>query len=181
LPSDTETLTFRLGDEEWTLTHTFDDLRANGLIRYRFDDTRPTDYLTGWITHLFLNASQPSSTSGQTVWHSRNGAYLLNPVTDAYAQLQTLLTLYRQGLREPLHFYPKSSWAYVSNNMDLNKATTKWHGGRNEEYGEGRDPAYMQALRGKPDPLDAAFENCSRAVFEPLLNCISDPRLEQAS
>jgi len=50
----------------------------------------------------------------RTVWQSRNGAYALPPITDARARLEALLRLYREGLASPLHFFPKSAWAYVA-------------------------------------------------------------------
>ncbi|MEA5098060.1 MAG: exodeoxyribonuclease V subunit gamma, partial [Burkholderiaceae bacterium] len=178
LPPVSQTLEFPIDGETWRLTGTFGDLRPDGLIRCRFDNVRPTDYLAGWIAHLFLNAMMPDGVKPQTVWHSRDGEYTLNPISDAREQLQQLLTLYRKGLSAPLHFYPKSAWEYASNNNDLNKANGKWRGGRNEEFSESHDPAYRQALRGVPNPLDGAFETCAQTVFQPLLAHIDDPRLD---
>ncbi len=174
-------LTFDIDGETWMLSHTFNDLRPEGLVRYRFDEVGPTDYLNGWITHLMLNAAAPANALAQTVWHSRDGSYRLSPVPDAAAQLQSLITLYRQGLCEPLHFYPRSAWEYCRHDGNLNKAETRWHGAREESFGEGRDPAYRQALRGVDNPLDAAFEHCAQTVFGSMRDYLSDPRLKEAS
>ncbi len=50
------TLEFTLDGEPWRLTGDFGDLRKSGLVRYRYDDARASDYLDGWLEHLFLNA-----------------------------------------------------------------------------------------------------------------------------
>jgi exodeoxyribonuclease V gamma subunit len=59
LPPCHRTVSFELDGESWRLTAAFADLRPGGLVRHRYDDTRATDYLTGWLTHLFLCALQP--------------------------------------------------------------------------------------------------------------------------
>ena len=178
LPPVSKTLEFSIDGETWRLTGAFGDLRPDGLIRCRFDDVRPTDYLAGWIAHLFLNAMAPDGVKPQTVWHSRDGQYTLKPTSDAREQLQKLLTLYRKGLSAPLHFYPKSAWEYACKSNDLSKANLKWRGGKNEEFSESHDPSYRQALRGIANPLDADFETCAQTVFQPLLTHIDDPRLD---
>ena len=82
----------------------------------------------------------------------------------------------RRGLRAPLHFFPKSAWEYVTNGENHSAARAKWSGGRFPESG---DAAYRLALRGHADPLDDEFDECARAVFEPLLACIEGPRLQR--
>jgi exodeoxyribonuclease V gamma subunit len=47
---------FPLEGEMWQLAGALGDLRPAGLVRYRYDEVRPTDYLAGWISHLFLCA-----------------------------------------------------------------------------------------------------------------------------
>lgn len=177
LPPVDGTMRFAVQDETWQLSGAFGDLRSAGLLRYRYDDTRPVDYLDGWLLHLFLNLLAPPGAALATTWHSRDGQYVLRPVADAKTQMQALLTLYRRGLGVPLHFFPRSAWEYASNGRDLGRAAKKWIG--HPPYGGEKDyAAYRLALRGVTDPLDAAFEECASAVFEPLLASIDDPRLE---
>lgn len=112
-----------------------------------------------------------------TRWHSRDGRYVLPPVDDARAQLTTLLRLYRDGLDRPLHFFPKSAWAYVTQGESLSKAIARWKSTPQHEHGEDRDPAFALALRGVDSPLDDEFVACATAVYGPLLAVIEDPRL----
>lgn len=179
LPTETKTLHFNMNNEDWSVTHTFTDLRPNGLVRYRYDDVRARDYLNGWITHLFLNATHSASEiEARTTWHTKDGIYTLSPVPDASMQLQMLVSLYRQGTCEPLHFYPKSSWEYASNGHDLLAARNIWRGRKDGHFGEGNDPYYRQALRGTPDPLDAHFATHAQTVFSAMMTYLVDSRLE---
>src|SRR5512135_3303846 len=175
------TLDFTIGGESWRLTDGFGDLRPSGLIRQRYDDARARDYLSGWIAHLFVNAMAPAGVTTQTTWHSRDGRYVLPPIDDARERLDGLLGLYREGLRRPLHFFPKSAWKYVSEGGNLSRAAGAWHTTRFNEHGEDRDPAYRLALRGVEDPLDDEFTECAKAVFRPLLDVIADDRLESGT
>ena len=173
-----ETLTFDIEGEAWTLTGGFSDLRPSGLIRNHYDDVRPYEYLSGWLAHLFLNAIAPDGVTPRTRWHSRDGDYVLKPSPDARERLLDLMRLYRKGLHKPLHFYPKSSWTLVTENFK--EAYGKW---RTMPYlpfpGEDRrSPAYPIALRGVADPLDGEFIESSGLVFNPLLLVIEDLRLQ---
>ncbi len=178
LPTISGTLQFAIEDECWHLTGSVGDLKSDGLHRYRFDETRPSDYLAGWINHLFMNVIAPDEVKKQTVWHSRDGQYKLNPVDNAYEYLQNLLALFRQGLTAPLPFYPKSAWAYASNNQNLRKAEEKWRNSRNEAFGESHNPDIRQTVRGIINPLDSDFEACAKQVFAPLLQHLEDDRLK---
>jgi exodeoxyribonuclease V gamma subunit len=170
-------VSFDLGGESWRLTAAFADLRPGGLVRHRYDDTRATDYLTGWLTHLFLCALRPDEAALETRWISRNGEYRLQPCEDAEGILQELLTLYRRGLREPIHFFPKSAWKYIASEGKIAQAIATWQSTRDRPWGEEEDPAYRLALRGVDDPLDEDFEQCATTVFSPMMNCIEDDRL----
>ncbi len=91
--------------------------------------------------------------------------------------LLALLALYRQGVSQPLHFFPKSAWAYMRNGEDPAKAMGKWTGGNHPEFGEARDPAYRLALRGEAGLPDERFFALARDVLRPLLDHLDDPRL----
>ena len=79
-----------------------------------------------------------------------------------------VLRLYRNGLREPLRFYPRSSWAFVASLGEIEKARAKWESEFDPSLAEGNDPAYRVALRGCADPLAGAFGAVAVEVFDPL-------------
>jgi exodeoxyribonuclease V gamma subunit len=176
VPPIEATLAFDLDGQSWQLSGAFGDLRRDGLVRHRYDDARAGDYVAGWIAHLVLNALDVPDVTKRTTWRSRDGRYVLPPIADAREQLAALLALYRRGLRAPLHFFPKSAWAYMKHGESDYQARAKWRGGK---FPEGGEPAYRLALRGHDDPLDAEFDECAQTLFARLLGCIDDPRLDR--
>jgi exodeoxyribonuclease V gamma subunit len=161
----------------WRLHTDCADLRATGLVRHRYDDTRVGDRLSGWLHHLLLCAGAPEGVAPVTRWHSRDGAYRIGAVAEPKARLAALVRLYARGLQRPLHFFPRAAWEYVVEGMKLAAAESTWKPTAFRRYAEGADPAYALALRGVADPLDAEFTECATTVFAPLLDCIEDPRL----
>ncbi|MDR3086509.1 MAG: exodeoxyribonuclease V subunit gamma [Azoarcus sp.] len=166
-PARTLRLDFDLDSESWTLQAGFSDLRADGLVYQRYDDTRASDYLAAWLDHLTLCAAPPPGVECRTRGVSRDGNFALRPLPtdEARAQLRHLLALYRAGLQAPLRFFPKSAWEYACQN-DENRARTeaskKWANGN---FPEKNDAAYRLALRGLDDALDDAFRDNAKAVF----------------
>ena len=175
LAAVSSTLEFAIDGQPWRLTGGFGDLRASGLVRHRYDNARATDYLDGWIAHLFLNAMAPAQVTPRTAGYARDGRYALPPIDGAQQQLEVLLRLYRDGLHRPLHFFPKSAWAYLTESPS--QAAGAWRSTSFRPYGEDRDPAYRLALRGVDQPLDDEFVACARQVFAPLIAHIIDARL----
>jgi len=168
-------LPFLLEGEVWSVATTITERRETGLVLYRYDDTRANDYLTGWLTHLVASAAATAPT--ETRWISRDGSFRYTPCADARAILEELLLLYRRGLSEPIHFFPKSAWAYIRGDRDLGKAHAQWHATYAGAHGEERHEAYRLALRGVGDPLDADFEACAEHVFGSAGAYLDDPRL----
>ncbi|HOG03175.1 MAG TPA: exodeoxyribonuclease V subunit gamma, partial [Accumulibacter sp.] len=114
----------------------------------------------------------------QTTWHSRDGSYRLTPCEPetARAHLSRLMEFYRRGLLAPLHFFPKSAWAYVRHQSSLAAARARWTNNRNPAWGESADPAFRLALRGLANPLDGDFEHCASSILGPMFDYLEDPR-----
>jgi exodeoxyribonuclease V gamma subunit len=175
LPPLTIDLPFVLEGEDWQLVSMLTERRPAGLVLHRYDDTRPSDYLTGWLMHLAAAAALPGAT--QTRWISRDGSFRLTHCSDAMSILRGLMRLYRRGLREPIRFFPKSAWAYIQSGRDLAAAAKQWHPTFTVAYGEDAEPAYRLALRGIGDPLDADFQACAETVFGAIDAHLEDARL----
>jgi exodeoxyribonuclease V gamma subunit len=165
-----------LDGRTWRVHAGFADLRAGGLVRYRYDDLRVADRINAWLHHLMLCAGAPDRVAHVTVWHARDALLRLRPCDNAHGVLQTLVRLYRRGLSEPLSFFPKTAWAYVENDDSVPKATQEWQVTPQRPHAEGADASYRLALRGRPDPLGAGreeFHACAHAVFDPLRACLA--------
>jgi exodeoxyribonuclease V gamma subunit len=162
----------------WRVHATLADLRASGLLRYRYDALRARDALGAWLPHLLRCAAGPEAPL-RTRWQGRDEALVLHGCTDAPAVLARLIALYARGLGEPLYFFPKSAWKYLNSGDSVSAAASAWRATPRHPFGEEADPANRLALRGRPDPMGAgfdAFHACAHAVFDPLL-----ASLEQAS
>jgi exodeoxyribonuclease V gamma subunit len=148
----------------------FADLRPQGLVRWRYDEERARDVLEAWIAHLVLCADAPPGIRPATEWLSLGQPRRFEPKADAREQLAALVRLYRRGLCEPLPFFPKTAWAYVSEGRSTFKAESKWSVTKDTPFGEGSDAAYQLAFRGLADPLaDTDFYQLAVDIFQPVL------------
>ncbi|MDR2031277.1 MAG: exodeoxyribonuclease V subunit gamma [Azoarcus sp.] len=183
LPACLVKLDFDLGGEFWSLQTVFNDLRADGLVHHRYDKARARDYLAAWIDHLALCAVAPDGVECRSVGLSRDESFTLRPLPAAAARqhLARLLELYRDGLREPLRFFPKSAWEYArrlapdsDDRTARAEAARTWAGG---DFPERNDFAYRLALRGVDDEaLDGKFWRNAETVFGPLRAALDDSR-----
>lgn len=171
LPPVEAVLDFDIESEGWRLHGAIADVRLRGLLRYRYDELRPADYLSGWIEHLFLCAAAAPDVSLETRWYGCDGSFCLKPMgaAEARQQLESLMWHYRAGLMAPLSFFPKSAWAYMSGDLDLGKARQTWADTSGRGWGEGDDAIWRLVLRGVADPLDRRFEEAAQAVLAPLI------------
>ncbi|MFZ2649414.1 MAG: exodeoxyribonuclease V subunit gamma [Burkholderiaceae bacterium] len=157
-----------LDAEVWQVRAGFADLRPSGLVRWRYDKMRANDRLDAWIWHLALCADPPGAAPLRTHWLAQDGALRLKAPDQPIAILGDLLRIYRRGLREPVHFFPKSAWAYCENGHNRYRAEQAWRVSKDRPYAEGADSAYRLALRGPVEPLNDEFFALAKAVFGPL-------------
>jgi exodeoxyribonuclease V gamma subunit len=176
LPPHAVDLAFEIDGETWRLHGEFSDLRPRGLLRHRYAKASALDYLDAWLPHLLLCADTPAGVLPVTTGIARDGRFFLTECDDPRAQLETLVRLYAQGLREPLAFFPRAAWAWIDNERNLTKAAAEFRPGGYNEYAEGNDAGYRLALRGLPDPFSSpavdAFTANAEAVFAPLRDCL---------
>ena len=59
LPPHQAAIELEMDGETWRVRAGFADLRAHGLVRWRYDHERARDLLGAWITHLVLCADPP--------------------------------------------------------------------------------------------------------------------------
>jgi exodeoxyribonuclease V gamma subunit len=169
---------FVIEGEAWQLSGSLSGLGPQGLLRYRGDDTRVADYLAAWLSHLALCGLAPPDVLARSRGLALNGEFSLRAVANARAILQDLLTCYRAGLRQPLHFFPKSAWAFMTNQGNWSKAYSRWQCTAQTPHGEAADPYYQLALRGEADPLAGDFADFAHRIYGPLLEHLEDDRLK---
>ncbi len=139
-----------------------------GRVSYRPTKLKAQDLLQLWIHHLILQMVQPENVAQHSTHVATDTIVSFGPVHDPEAELAPLISFYQQGLSEPLHFYPKTSYARAKAKTEtaaINAARKTWYSGYYR--GEEEDPAYSIALHGQ-DPLDKQFEELA-ALFLPIL------------
>lgn len=186
VPGPLEPLPVALHMAEFSITGTLDSLYPNDLVVFRFGRIRSKDRLRIWIRHLVLNVlgRDHYPRTGLLIGADKNGQPQMqrfDPVTSPVPILEQLLEIYRQGLREPLRFFPETSLAYAealcSQGKDeagaLKAATVKWQGFHKRDGrrvpGECEKDAYLNFCFGDVDPFDDRFRDLAVTIFGPLL------------
>ena len=180
LPAHAVDLSLDVAGHRWRLHGGFAELRPQGLVGSRYDDARHGDLLAAWLRHLLLNAQPPAGvapTCLASTWIARDEVLRFGRVDNALSHLRDLLALMDQGLRQPLYFFPKTAWRFVTASDSRSEAGKAWRGSPMFPFGEGTDPWVRLALRGLPDPMAEAFDDfrrLSHAVLDPLLKSMAD-------
>jgi exodeoxyribonuclease V gamma subunit len=145
----------------------------SGSVQLRCASLKAKDYLWAWVGHLVLHLARPDIREPQSLLIGSDKQLRLTPVADASAVLAGLLTLFRRGMRQPVHLFPESALAYAqklrsSSNpaAALSAASGKWDG--YEDRGESRD-LYNRLWHGGSRPLDDEFQAIAVEVFGTLL------------
>ncbi|HEX7043195.1 MAG TPA: hypothetical protein VF203_01140, partial [Burkholderiales bacterium] len=148
------------------------ELWPSGRVHYQLRALRAGDLLDAWIHHLCLNVVRPEGVA-PTTWAISSGARIeFLPVAQPRDHLQRLVTLYWEGLQRPLHFFPRSAYAYATaeRKAPIAAARAAWepHPFNGGYHAEKEDAYYSLVFRAE-DPLDDEFERLAEEIFEPLL------------
>jgi exodeoxyribonuclease V gamma subunit len=157
-----------------------------GYVHIRYARRRVIDLLKSWIYHLAYCHLAPSNYPQRSYLICKDLQVEFEPVADSLPILEDLLVLIRQGLEEPIHFFPKSSYKYAEQLLRksatelsaLHQATKVWVGSDFSEYsqGESKDPYYDLCFR-QLDPIDEEFQKNAVTVFKPMLAHSKEIRL----
>jgi exodeoxyribonuclease V gamma subunit len=157
------------------LSGTIRDFRGNLLLHYRCADIKPKDLLAAWIDHLAWNVAAGATEAATTVLAGKDHCYQFSPTPECAKYLTVLLEAYWEGLKKPLHYFPRSSFAYAEAvqgqevpGRAMSAAENIWRPQSKETPGEGDEPYNKLAFRNC-DPLDEDFEELALAILEPLL------------
>ena len=113
---------------------------------------------------------RPDGVALRTRWLSSDGEFSLEPCDDAAEILRDLLALYRQGLSEPLHFYPRSAWAFQRKGPGAARAA--WQSARGLR--RRRRPGLPAGAARRRRPARRALRGIARAVYGPLRVCADE-------
>ena len=168
----------------WRLQGWLKGVSEQGLVSFRVTGFNGKDLIRLWLLHLVLNSLNDDDLPRESLHLDPEGVWRLRPLESsaaARAHLSDLLALYREGIKRPLPFFPKTSYRYSSSlggkggEAGALKAARKcWEGDSYGNWtGEGEDAWYQVAFRGAM-PLSAEFTALAERIFGPALE-----RLEQ--
>lgn len=146
---------------------------------FRLASLKAKDLLRAWVYHLFVAASEESSTP--TLVLSSKGFETFEPVEQDFAieQLANLVELYKKGASEPISFLPEASGVFSKSlkaeqeeESAIRKAEFRWNGG----FGvppEKEDTAFQICFPHSPILHDQqAFIEYSNTVYGPMLDSL---------
>ena len=185
-----EALSFEIGLGRFTLMGSLDHVFAQKMIRYRCARIRARDLIMNWIRHLGLNVvgapgyPRRSLLAGLSPDKKRDFLlYEYAPLEGGEEILERLLERYWDGLRDPLRFFPESSWAYGKGKFQdarpdenaLKDARAAWEG---NEFTRGeRQDLYYQLCFRHQDPMDSEFQQIAEEISAPMLKYLKEVSL----
>jgi len=162
---------------DFKISGRLDNLIGTGMVQYRYATIKPKDIIRSWISHLVLNSinnhDKPESETN-TFLAGRDRIYKYTPVSEDSVYLEQLLTLYWQGLSEPLHFFPRTSFVFAreiykgkSKQEALLKANSEWEGNAYNLIGEKKDPYYSLCFKNM-ELANTFFMSQAQKIFLPV-------------
>jgi exodeoxyribonuclease V gamma subunit len=141
------------------------DIRADRHVRWRCAGMKGKDLLTLWCEHLVLNALKPDGYPRESMLICMDRTITLPSLDHADDLLEDLVELYRDGMCRPLHFFPQSSWLFVTGGMG--KAADRWSGAdHSPSPAESSDPSMALCFAGQ-HILDNEFITLAERIYGP--------------
>ena len=164
---------FELTVDDFVLAGMLPGIHEDNCLYFRYAPWNPGDMIRLWIYHL-VHCCLAKEPPGKSFYVARDAAFAFSPVNDSGIMLKSLLEMYWEGLAEPIHFFPASSYAYAEQVIQhakkpaaaLKSAESKWINERS--WSESADP-YVALCFAESNPLDSRFETLAEKIFRPLM------------
>ncbi len=144
---------------------------------YRMAKVRPRDVLCTFIDHLAMVSVDAHETRlpRKSLLICTDAIWEFGPIPDAERVLADYVTLFKQGLQYPLHFFSNASYAYaesllvrkLSPQRSLAAAAKKFQGGYFAPAAEQQDPYICLCFRGI-EALNTTFEQTAIRIYQPM-------------
>lgn len=180
----------------WRLKGIVSDLWGTGgrIVRFRIASVKPKDILKSWIIHLASVCSPGDQVKKvETFVIGTKSVCQFSTPDDPVSILDSLIKLYRQGIKTPLHFFPASSMIYAktlfnkkdvetgaiptdtgSTDKAIKNAMAEFKGSNMDIVsGEGQSEDIKLCFRHLETPLDDKFISLSTAIWIPVLEHIA--------
>ena len=163
-----------------SLHGTIDNLFTTERLVFRFANTRAKDLIECWIYHVLLNMASSLDAPRISTLICKDRSWRFEPVGSPQTIVEDLMTWFREGLCQPLPFFPETSYAFAVDVFQKGKARKKamararqiWVG-NDWRPGESEDP-YMHTCFRHTDPIDEVFAHLAEAFWPSLLEALLD-------
>ncbi len=164
---------FELVIGDYTLTGNIPGIYGDNCFYFRYTRWNPGDMIRLWIYHL-VRGCLANVPPGNSWYIARDAAFEFMPVSSGPVILKSLLSIFWEGLSQPIHFFPSSSHAYAeqviqysnTRRAGLKSAGNKWLNDRS--WSESADPYVAFCFAGS-NPLDNSFETLAETIFRPIM------------
>jgi len=180
-----EPIDFNLEISGVILKGKIDSVYGRKAVWYRYGPIRPKDQLNAWVTHLVLNELQIDGDPIKTIFagldekSTKDAVWKVlefSPVDNPRKFLEQILLKYREGLKKPLKFFPKTSYKFAQilkrgkNSLEesVDKVKSVFDG-NDFSNGEFDDPYYRICFENS-SPLDQEFQDNALIIWFPLLD-----------
>ncbi|MBF0301968.1 MAG: hypothetical protein HQK73_02915 [Desulfamplus sp.] len=155
----------------WRLKGIVADIWGDRLVRFRIASVKPKDILRAWIIHLSCLCSPKCKIdiNSTLLIGSDKHCYFTTP-EEPLAILDSLIKLYKHGIKTPLRFFPAASKVYAEG-KGIEKAEKEFQG-NNISYtsnAEGQSEEVKLCFRHLETPLDNEFCSLSNSVWLPVI------------
>jgi exodeoxyribonuclease V gamma subunit len=88
-------------------------VRSDTILHYNYRKSRGRDFFRPWIEHLAAACAGHEQLPRRSILVQKNRTWKLGAVDNPEDILKDLVSLYRKGTREPLLFFPDTSYGYA--------------------------------------------------------------------
>ncbi len=163
----------------YTLTGSLSGVCDRGVFHYYYANTKATHHLKIWITHCIWSLCN-NGESRESLLICKDRSWQYGPVKNPVTILEELCKLYDQGLRQPLHFFPESSWAFMQSLRIKNKlleealsvAQKVWSGNDFSKVTPESEQVGNATFFSRIDPFGQKFVDVSMMVLDPLVGVL---------
>ncbi|MCC6397690.1 MAG: exodeoxyribonuclease V subunit gamma [Bacteroidetes bacterium] len=159
--------------DTWTLEVYQNDVTSLGLYFVKAGRVRDADIVSFWVRWLVTSLLHPNREAGGLMGTllGVDGLREFRQAEQPMALLQQLLLWYEEGLKRPLHFFPRMALEFAQKIEDEDAATVL-EGLRNDwdrpnpfaGYVESRDEYFSRAFSSGAEAIDQEFETLARAI-----------------
>ncbi|MDD2541291.1 MAG: exodeoxyribonuclease V subunit gamma [Desulfuromonadaceae bacterium] len=165
---DPLTLTFTHGRVH--LQAVLENCQSGTHMRWRCARMKGKDRLTIWLEHLLLNIAKADGYPLRSIMIASDTTLILPPLEHAAEILSDLLDLYCEGMKQPLRFFPETSWLFQKNG--LSKAEASWRGNQRQGIPGECDNQAVSFCFGDEEPWGDEFAALAERIYGPLIAAI---------